>query len=561
MLSKLSLRARLIAVISFLMIALSGTGLLAITRMQVLNAHTIDIATSWLPSMAVLGEMRSESLRFGLNFRQFTMETDPQRKTDIEKAIDNIKQEMTRLFKAYEPLVTSPEERILADGLSQTWEEYIELIRQAMDLDRQYNDAIKTREFVLKQATPVGRRMDTLLKEDIALNNRGADTATRNAADSYALTFRVIVSILAISMILGTWAGIHLIRAILHGVGSIMMPMRALGSGDLTAIVPHQGEKTEIGQMADTLQVFKDALIAKKATDEAAAAEADAKTARAQRVDSMTRQFEGLIGELVGSLSSSSTELEAAASTLTMTAESTGTLSGEAASASQEVSESVQSVASATEEITSSVNEISRQVQEASRIAGEAVMQAERTDASITALSRSGSRIGDVIKLITAIAEQTNLLALNATIEAARAGDAGRGFAVVASEVKALAAQTSKATDEIGAQIADMQLATSSSVEAIREISTTINVISEISSTVAAAVEEQGAATQEIARNVLTAAHRSNAVASNIVDVSRGASETGSASSQVLSAAQVLSRDSARLKMEVEKFLATVRAA
>lgn len=561
MLSKLSLRARLIAVISFLMIALSGTGLLAITRMQVLNAHTIDIATSWLPSMAVLGEMRSESLRFGLNFRQFTMETDPQRKTDIEKAIDNIKQEMTRLFKAYEPLVTSPEERILADGLSQTWEEYIELIRQAMDLDRQYNDAVKTREFVLKQATPVGRRMDTLLKEDIALNNRGADTATRNAADSYALTFRVIVSILAISMILGTWAGIHLIRAILHGVGSIMMPMRALGSGDLTAIVPHQGEKTEIGQMADTLQVFKDALIAKKATDEAAAAEADAKTARAQRVDSMTRQFEGLIGELVGSLSSSSTELEAAASTLTMTAESTGTLSGEAASASQEVSESVQSVASATEEITSSVNEISRQVQEASRIAGEAVMQAERTDASITALSRSGSRIGDVIKLITAIAEQTNLLALNATIEAARAGDAGRGFAVVASEVKALAAQTSKATDEIGAQIADMQLATSSSVEAIREISTTINVISEISSTVAAAVEEQGAATQEIARNVLTAAHRSNAVASNIVDVSRGASETGSASSQVLSAAQVLSRDSARLKMEVEKFLATVRAA
>lgn len=561
MLSKLSLRVRLIAIISFLMIALSGTGLLAITRMQVLNANTIDIATNWLPNMAVLGQMRSESLRFGLNFRQFTMETEPQRKTDIERAIDNIKQEMARLFEAYEPLVTSPEERALANGLSQTWKEYVELIRQAMELDHQYNDTMKTREFVLKHATPVGRKMDALLKEDIALNNRGADTATRNAADSYALTLKMIVSILAIAMILGTWAGIHLIRAILHGVGSIMTSMRALGSGNLTAIVPHQGEKTEIGQMADTLQVFKDALIAKKATDEAAAAEADAKTARAQRVDIMTREFEGLIGELVGSLSSSSTELEAAASTLTMTAESTGTISGEAASASQEVSENVQSVASATEEITSSVNEISRQVQEASRIAGDAVKQAEKTDASITALSRSGSRIGDVIKLITAIAEQTNLLALNATIEAARAGDAGRGFAVVASEVKALAAQTSKATDEIGAQIADMQSATSSSVEAIRAISTTINLISEISSTVAAAVEEQGAATQEIARNVLTAAHRSNAVASNIVDVSRGASETGSASSQVLSAAQILSRDSARLKMEVEKFLATVRAA
>jgi methyl-accepting chemotaxis protein len=221
----------------------------------------------------------------------------------------------------------------------------------------------------------------------------------------------------------------------------------------------------------------------------------------------------------------------------------------------------VQSVAAATDEMTSSVGEIGRQMQESGKIAAEAVTQASKTDARIAALSQSAGRIGDVVKLITAIAEQTNLLALNATIEAARAGEAGRGFAVVAQEVKALAAQTAKATEDVSAQIADMQAVTRESVAAIKEICVTIGKISEISSTISHAVEEQGAATGEIARNVGAAARGTAEVATNITEVNRGAGDTGTASARVLSSAQSLSRQSSLLKVEVDKFLETVRAA
>jgi len=221
----------------------------------------------------------------------------------------------------------------------------------------------------------------------------------------------------------------------------------------------------------------------------------------------------------------------------------------------------VQTVASATDEMAASVAEIGRQVQESSRIAAEAVTQAQKTDARITALALAADRIGDVTKLITTIAEQTNLLALNATIEAARAGEAGRGFAVVAQEVKALASQTAKATSEISTQIGEIQIATRDSVSAIKEIGGTIGRVSEIATTIAAAIEEQGAATQEIARNVQQAAEGTSEVASNAAEVNRSATEAGSASSQVLASAKLLATESARLKREMDRFLTTIRAA
>jgi len=357
-------------------------------------------------------------------------------------------------------------------------------------------------------------------------------------------------------------ASMFIARGITRPLQRMTIAMKELARGKLDVEVPGIGRRDEVGEMAEAVEIFKSNAAARQGLEaEQKEAETHAVARRKADMHKLADDFESAVGEIIETVSSSSTELEASAGTLTASAERAQELTIMVAAASEEASTNVQSVASATEEMASSVNEISRQVQDSARIAGEAVDQARTTTDRVGELSKAASRIGDVVELINTIAGQTNLLALNATIEAARAGEAGRGFAVVASEVKALAEQTAKATGEIGQQITGIQAATQDSVNAIKEISGTIEKLSEISSTIASAVEEQGAATQEISRNVQQAAHGTQQVSSNITDVQRGASETGTASSQVLSAAQSLSGDSNRLKLEVGKFLSSVRAA
>ncbi|WP_375161528.1 methyl-accepting chemotaxis protein [Bradyrhizobium sp. RDT46] len=421
-------------------------------------------------------------------------------------------------------------------------------------------DAIRiARELTL----PIAAQLDGLIGQIAEYANLRSEEKNAAAAAQMKSSERlaILVGALAMFVLVGSW--LMSFVTIARPIRALTVAMDKLADGDFSVVLPGLGRRDEVGGVAAAVEKFK-IVSEQKAREEAEAKIRQDQIAAAQRKAEMHKLadgFEAAIGEIVDTVSSAATELEASASTLTSTAARGQELTTMVASASEEASTNVQSVASATEELSSSITEISRQVQESARVAGEAVSQARTTTDRVGELSAAAARIGDVVELINTIAGQTNLLALNATIEAARAGEAGRGFAVVASEVKALAEQTAKATGEIGQQIASIQTATEHSVGAIKDISHTIEKLSEISSTIAAAVEEQGAATQEISRNVQQAAAGTHQVSSNIADVQHGASETGSASSQVLSAAQMLSGDSNRLKLEVEKFLGTVRAA
>ncbi|MCC8979491.1 methyl-accepting chemotaxis protein [Bradyrhizobium acaciae] len=376
-------------------------------------------------------------------------------------------------------------------------------------------------------------------------------------------TEQLILMLAAGSFVLGLVWAFLLGKGISRPIAAMCAAMRELAAGNFDVVLPGLGRRDELGEMAGAVEEFKVQAIAKAERD-AATQEAQNKasaTARRAELIRFADEFESAVGSIVSNVSASAVQLESAAGTLTRTAETTQNLSSQVASASEEASSNMQSVASATEELSASVDEIGRRAKESSQIADSAVRQAEQTDARIGKLSRAAQEIGDVVKLITAIAEQTNLLALNATIEAARAGDAGRGFAVVASEVKSLASQTARATDEISTHISGMQAATQESVAAIKEIGGTIGQISGIATNIASSVEQQSAATQEIARSVQNVAQGTQEAASSVTQVNRGATETGAASEEVLNSARSLSVESSRLREELDRFMANIRAA
>ena len=462
MLSKLSIRVKITAVVAILLFAMAGMGLLAVYNMRAINANTVDIATNWLPSVRVLGDLRAGVITYRNVIREHMLGENAEEKAAAEKILATVVEGNTKIREQYEQLITSPEERANYADWSRTWDEYRKGTEQVMALSRK--DAGKVahdaHELNTQKVNKIGIESDNILKKGIDLNNTGADKAKDDAASNYSSALMMLAAILGTAVLAGIGVSFYLIRDVSNGIASIVKPMQALGQGDLSVEIPHRGEKTEMGLMADALQVFKEALIAKRAADEAAAKDAEAKIERGRRVDNITREFEQMIGEIVNNVSSASTQLEASAGSLSKTAARSQELSTTVASASEEASTNVQSVASATEELSSSVNEISRQVQESARMASDAVGQARGTTDRVSELSKAATRIGDVVELINTIAGQTNLLALNATIEAARAGEAGRGFAVVASEVKALAEQTAKATGEIGQQISGIQAAT-----------------------------------------------------------------------------------------------------
>lgn len=370
------------------------------------------------------------------------------------------------------------------------------------------------------------------------------------------------IAMAVLGLLMAAGAGLLVARSISRPILAMTRAMRDLADGDLTVNLPAYRRSDEVGQMAQAVAVFKDNAI-RVGQLQAEHEEANARSEREKRrtFASLADSFEASVRGVVDSVSSAATEMQSTAQSMSLIVDESTEQTIKVSTASAQASSNVQTVAAAAEQLSASISEIGRQLTQASAVVGKAGDDGERSNARVQSLAVAAQKVGEVVALIDHIASQTNLLALNATIEAARAGESGKGFAVVANEVKTLASQTAKATEDIRTQISSIQAETTGAVDAIRAICNTIAEVDAISSSIAAAIEQQGTATQEIARNVQQAADRTGDVSRNISGVTTGTAATGTAAREVLASAVNLAQQSETLRAEVNRFLSSIRAA
>ena len=533
----------------------------ALQQLNTLNSSVVYFASNLTPSLVDLGNMRQAFTAQQGSVSRIILAIDNQAALQAnEAAYAGAFKDFADNDAQYGASIDPGREMEIHDGIVARYKEYTTDIGELHKflLSGKSSDA---KAYLTDRLDPIAGRIDVLMKEDVELNVGQASAAAAKGATADAAAKRFVIAFCALGVLVAVLVGIFLIRSIASPIRSMTITMRKLAVHDTAVDVPARGRTDEVGQMAEAVQSFKDGII--KA--EAAASEQELMrqimAQRTVRIESLIGVFERQIGSTVASLATASTEMEATARSMTGNADLTDQQATAVARAAQHSNTGVQTVAAASEELASSITEINRQVSSSAALTAKVVHSIRQTDATVQALAQSATQIGQVVELINNIASQTNLLALNATIEAARAGDVGKGFAVVASEVKSLAQQTSKATGDIGGQIAGIQHATQSAVVAIKEVASLIEEVGAITTSIAAAVEQQGAATSEIARNVQDTAVSTRTVTDNIAGVSRAANETGTSAGQVLDAAGGLSRQAETLSSEVKSFLTSVRAA
>jgi len=480
----------------------------------------------------------------------------------VGEATKSVERDVTAVGQALDQLVSSfilePEEKKALDSVRLAFKDYSSALRIVIDMG---SGDSGTALMFMSDADTKFAALDMRLNEMHELQKRLGRATFDAATTTAARTERLFVGLLIGAVILAVVVTLLVSRMIARPIVGMTEVMTSLSAGNKNVDVPETSRRDEIGRMAAAVMVFKENMARADALSAEQARERRIKEDRAQRLETSARNFDQNVSDVVRAVSEATEKLQSSAHSMSAMANEATQRATVVARASEEASENVQTVAAAAEELSASINEIGQHVRNSSTIAQQAVSDAENTNIAMENLAETAHRIGDIVKLINHIAGQTNLLALNATIEAARAGDAGRGFAVVASEVKSLATQTSKATDDIAAQVAAIQAATENSVAAIKGIGATIRQVSEISVSISSAVEQQGAATKGIACNVQQAATGTYDVSANIAGVSAAACNTGDAAEAVLNSSRGMAQQAEMLRGEVDRFLAEIRAA